>query len=50
MLLMKDSIKNAKEIRRPAPAIIVLNPILYAIFTPNERTEFVAIPKIGNTI
>lgn len=47
---MKDSIKNAREINKPAPAIIVLNPILYANLTPNERTEFVAIPKIGNTI
>lgn len=49
-LLMNDKIRKAREIRNPPPKIIVLNPTLPANFTPNERTEFVIIPKIGNTI
>ncbi len=47
---MKDRIKKANDIMKPHMAIRVLNPIRWAIFTPKDSTEFVAIPKIGNTI
>lgn len=50
ILFIKDKIKNAKDINNPPKAIIVLNPILYAILTPKESTENYAKPKIGNTI
>jgi hypothetical protein len=47
---MNESIKKAAAMLHPKMKIIVLNPIFSAPFTPNERTESVISPKIGNTI
>lgn len=48
--MIKDKIRNAKDINPPAKNTEILNPIFYAILIPNERTELVAIPRIGKTI
>lgn len=49
-LLIKDKIRNAKDINNPPAAIEVLNPIFWAILTPKDNTENYAKPKIGKTI
>jgi hypothetical protein len=48
-LLMNAQMRKAKEMKKPAPKIVVLNPILYASLTPKESMENIARPRMGKT-